>query len=80
MHMGHSSQGDLKPQCPPPPPLSAGGPENFSIFAKRGGLAVFEFLGGSEFFQGGGGGAGGFQKVIFSCKIKIRYHIRYHIR
>ena len=52
MHMGHSSQAHLRPQSPPPPPpLSAGGPENFSIFAKWGGLAVFEFLGESEFFQ-----------------------------
>ena len=28
------------PQCPPPPLLSAGGPEIFSMFAKRGGLAL----------------------------------------
>ena len=35
-------------QCSPPPPLLLGGPEKFSILAKRGELALFEFLGGSE--------------------------------
>ena len=31
-----------------------GGSEKFSVLAKRGGLAFFEFLGGSGFFQGRG--------------------------
>ena len=33
-------------QCPPP--LSSGGSEKFSMLAKRGGLALFEFSGGGE--------------------------------
>ena len=46
------------------PPLSAGGPEKWSMLAKRGGPALFEFLGGSGFFRGG---AEGLLKVIFNC-------------
>ena len=42
---------------------------SFSMLAKRGGLAVFEYLGGGSVKRGecifsGGGGAGGFQKSI----------------
>ena len=48
-----------------PPPFCGGGPEKFSMLPKRGGLALFEFLGeGREFFQGG---PEDFLKVIFNC-------------
>ena len=47
------------------PRLSTGGPEKWSMLAKRGGgPALFEFLGGSGFFRGG---VEGLLKVIFNC-------------
>ena len=54
-------------------PLSAGGFEHFSMLAKSGGLALFEFLEGGGFFQGGGGGRGFF---VSNFQLLMKYHIR----
>ena len=41
-----STESEFHNQCPPSLFLQGGGPEKFSILAKRGELALFEFLGG----------------------------------
>ena len=50
--------------------LSAGGPEIFSMLAKRGGHVLFEFLDGGVSKKRGvvfSGGPEDFLKVIFNC-------------